>query len=358
MKFCTGAVPVYRVRAGGTQAALFLLHVGGPAAASFVENLIPWGGRYFVFSGSCGVLRRDIAAGHLIMPTAAVRDEGLSYHYLPPAEEIVLDPGCVAACRKALERLGLPLRGGQDLDHQRLLPGDPGEGAAPEGAGLPVRGDGVRLPGGGGPVPGGALRPVFLVRRQPGRPGVGRQGPEPPRGLCFGTMLCRRLGDRQGAAGTLWEELTGHGENRHFLRPHQRHSQAGGNAPDGRPGDRPGAGGGGPGDLPEQPDRPGGRGGPGAGFLRHGHLLHPLLLQLRQGPGRKAPGPAHPGGRPVPGGQAAAGDPGIPGPVGQPGGAGEPDPGHGGGGGPAGGAGGSLRGGPGHGGVRRPQGPQ
>ena len=108
VKFCTGAVPVYRVRAGDTQAALFLPHVGGPAAASFVENLIPWGGRYFVFSGSCGVLRRDISAGHLILPTAAVRDEGLSYHYLPPAEEIVLDPGCVAACRKALERLGFP----------------------------------------------------------------------------------------------------------------------------------------------------------------------------------------------------------------------------------------------------------
>lgn len=108
VKFCTGTVPVYRVRAGGTQAALFLPHVGGPAAASFVENLIPWGGRYFVFSGSCGVLRRDITAGHLIIPTAAVRDEGLSYHYLPPAEEIALDPACAAACRDALDSLGFP----------------------------------------------------------------------------------------------------------------------------------------------------------------------------------------------------------------------------------------------------------
>lgn len=106
--FCTGPVPVYRVRAGGTEAALFLPHVGAPSAASFVENLIPWGGRYFVFSGSCGVLRRDITAGRLIIPTAAVRDEGLSYHYLPPAEEIALDPACVAACRDALGGLGFP----------------------------------------------------------------------------------------------------------------------------------------------------------------------------------------------------------------------------------------------------------
>ena len=104
--FCTGPVPMYRVRAGGTEAALSLPHVGAPSAASFVENLIPWGGRYFVFSGSCGVLRRDITAGHLIIPTAAVRDEGLSYHYLPPAEEIDLDPACAAACRDALDSLG------------------------------------------------------------------------------------------------------------------------------------------------------------------------------------------------------------------------------------------------------------
>ena len=161
VKFCTGTVPVYRVRAGGTQAALFLPHVGGPAAASFVENLIPWGGRYFVFSGSCGVLRRDIAAGHLILPTAAVRDEGLSYHYLPPAEEIVLDPGCVAACRKALERLGFPFVEGKTWTTDGFFRETRGKVAAPEGAGLPVRGDGVRLPGGGGPVPGGRPSPSF-----------------------------------------------------------------------------------------------------------------------------------------------------------------------------------------------------
>ena len=82
--FCTGPVPVYRVRAGGTEAALFLPHVGAPSAASFVENLIPWGGRYFVFSGSCGVLRRDITAGHLIIPTAAVRDEASPTTTCPP----------------------------------------------------------------------------------------------------------------------------------------------------------------------------------------------------------------------------------------------------------------------------------
>ena len=108
IKFCTGTVPVYRLEAGGLEAALFLPHVGASSAGSFIENLVAWGGRHFVFCGSCGVLRHDIADGHLILPTAAVRDEGLSYHYLPPSDEVELSPACVEAARQAMEALGLP----------------------------------------------------------------------------------------------------------------------------------------------------------------------------------------------------------------------------------------------------------
>lgn len=107
-EFCTGNVPVYRVRKGDLEAALFLPHVGAPAAVGFLEDLWPRGGKYFVFAGSAGGLRRELTDGHIVVPTAAVRDEGTSYHYLPPAEEIQLDPACVAACTEALEALGLP----------------------------------------------------------------------------------------------------------------------------------------------------------------------------------------------------------------------------------------------------------
>lgn len=107
-KYCTGWVPVYRVRAYGAEAALFMPHVGAPAAAGFLEDLWAWGGRHFVFCGAAGALRRDIAHGHLIIANAAVRDEGLSYHYLPPADEIELKPRCVDACRDAMESLRFP----------------------------------------------------------------------------------------------------------------------------------------------------------------------------------------------------------------------------------------------------------
>lgn len=107
-KFCTGAVPIYKIHAYGQDAALFMPHVGGPAAIAFMEELIPQGGKYFVFCGAAGVLDKEIAHGRLLLPTAAIRDEGVSYHYLPPADEVVLNPQSVAACRKALTDLGYP----------------------------------------------------------------------------------------------------------------------------------------------------------------------------------------------------------------------------------------------------------
>ncbi len=105
---CSSNMPIYRVAVGGVSIALMLPWVGGPAAVSFIEEVFPLGGKYFVFSGVCGVLRHDIADQHLIIPTAAVRDEGLSYHYLPPSDEVELVPENVEACRQALKALGLP----------------------------------------------------------------------------------------------------------------------------------------------------------------------------------------------------------------------------------------------------------
>lgn len=113
LQFCTGEVPIYRVEMDGTPVALGLPHVGGPTATTFIEEIWPRGGKYFVFFGAAGVLDSSIPLNSFILPNAAVRDEGLSYHYLPPSEEVALDPTCVSACRDALESLGLPYREGK-----------------------------------------------------------------------------------------------------------------------------------------------------------------------------------------------------------------------------------------------------
>ena len=106
---CTGSLPIWKCTwHDGTEFALVSMLVGGPAAVSILEETIPMGAKRFVMLGSCGVLDHDITAGHIIVPEAAVRDEGVSYHYLPAAEEITLNPRCVNAVCKALDNLEAP----------------------------------------------------------------------------------------------------------------------------------------------------------------------------------------------------------------------------------------------------------
>ena len=58
----------------------------------------------FIVCGSCGVLDSEIAMGHLLVPVSAVRDEGTSYHYLPPSREATAHPQAVKAIETVLTR--------------------------------------------------------------------------------------------------------------------------------------------------------------------------------------------------------------------------------------------------------------
>ena len=60
-----------------------------------------------VCCGGCGVLD-EIPEGAVILPVRALRDEGASYKYLPPARFIELSPEPIESFRKVLERHGVP----------------------------------------------------------------------------------------------------------------------------------------------------------------------------------------------------------------------------------------------------------
>jgi len=81
-------VPVYQITHNGRDLAVYCSMLGGPASAAMLELMISKGCEKFIFFGSCGVLKSEIAANSLIVPTAAYRDEGTSYHYAPPGEFI------------------------------------------------------------------------------------------------------------------------------------------------------------------------------------------------------------------------------------------------------------------------------
>jgi uridine phosphorylase len=82
-----GRNPIFELSYEGVRLAVVHPGVGAPLAAAFLEELIARGCRSFVACGGAGVLVPDIALGHVIVPTAAVRDEGTSYHYLAPTRE-------------------------------------------------------------------------------------------------------------------------------------------------------------------------------------------------------------------------------------------------------------------------------
>ncbi len=82
------AIPVYRVHWQGRDVGLFHSLMGGAGTVCLMESLIARGAKAFLYYGNCGVLNKEIAAGHLILPTAAYRDEDTSYHYLPVSDYV------------------------------------------------------------------------------------------------------------------------------------------------------------------------------------------------------------------------------------------------------------------------------
>jgi uridine phosphorylase len=87
--------------------------VGAPLAAAILEEIIALGVRRIIACGGCGVLRPEITAGHPVVLTGAVRDEGTSYHYLPPAREVPAHPQAVAALEATCRTLDLDYRLGK-----------------------------------------------------------------------------------------------------------------------------------------------------------------------------------------------------------------------------------------------------
>ena len=108
LRWESGAYPIYEMDVAGRRLAFFHPGVGAPQAAGLLEEVIPLGCRKFVACGGAGVLDHTIAVGHAIVVTAAVRDEGTSYHYLPPSREVAASAEGVAALERALRQRGAP----------------------------------------------------------------------------------------------------------------------------------------------------------------------------------------------------------------------------------------------------------
>jgi len=103
-----GSQPIYELQYLGERLAFFQMGVGGPLAAGWLEEVIAMGVRTVTVCGGAGSLMPDLTIGHVIVPTAAVRDEGTSYHYLPPDREVGVDPRIVECIEDLLREHDVP----------------------------------------------------------------------------------------------------------------------------------------------------------------------------------------------------------------------------------------------------------
>ncbi len=103
----TGSFPAYVTQYKGVELCVIRADVGSAAIAMMADFLIGYGVRHLIVCGGCGVLC-DIPAGDVIVPTVALRDEGASYHYLPPSRDITLDADMVAVIEQTLREHGVP----------------------------------------------------------------------------------------------------------------------------------------------------------------------------------------------------------------------------------------------------------
>jgi uridine phosphorylase len=86
--------------------------IGSPVVASLADELAAWGVKRLVLLSLAGGLQPGLGSGAVVIANRALRDEGASYHYLPPAPSVDASPELVAALTLALTGRGVTPRVG------------------------------------------------------------------------------------------------------------------------------------------------------------------------------------------------------------------------------------------------------
>ncbi|MCR4644880.1 MAG: nucleoside phosphorylase [Oscillospiraceae bacterium] len=99
--------PIYVLEKDGQQICLVEAPVGAPAATAILDALIACGVRKIISGGSCGVLV-PMEENVFLIPRKALRDEGTSYHYLPPERFVTVSEAARKAIAATLQSRHLP----------------------------------------------------------------------------------------------------------------------------------------------------------------------------------------------------------------------------------------------------------
>jgi uridine phosphorylase len=97
----------------GVTCGIIARTIGGPYAVLIAEQLQAAGAKLIIGLTSAGRVAPDLPLPCLVVATSAIRDEGTSYHYLPPDSEVACKSPVVSLLERELIATGWAVRSGK-----------------------------------------------------------------------------------------------------------------------------------------------------------------------------------------------------------------------------------------------------
>jgi uridine phosphorylase len=97
----------------GVACGIIARTIGGPYAVLIAEQLQAAGAKLIIGLTSAGRVSPDLPLPCLVVATSAIRDEGTSYHYLPPDREVACKSPVVPFLERELTATGWAVRSGK-----------------------------------------------------------------------------------------------------------------------------------------------------------------------------------------------------------------------------------------------------
>lgn len=100
-------IPIYLYESEGEKIAIAMPFQCSAGAAGTLEEMHAMGCSKFIICGGAGCLTGKMDVGQIMLPTSAVRDEGASYHYLPPSREVEAPKDVLEKTARILGEMGV-----------------------------------------------------------------------------------------------------------------------------------------------------------------------------------------------------------------------------------------------------------
>ena len=86
--------------------------IGAPHVGAKMDMMIAWGVKRFISFGTAGSLQPSLSTGDIVVCDRAIRDEGLSHHYLPRGRDVTPCPSLTEEIRATLDSNGVVYKTG------------------------------------------------------------------------------------------------------------------------------------------------------------------------------------------------------------------------------------------------------